>query len=222
MMNSAFTPTQTQHSVPPLHSRARDYPRRLLGKGDTLYRDGDTADTVFRVEEGLLKLSIDLVTGKERITGVAGPGDFIGAITPSHHSQQETAQALSSQVVVQVIPASEVADSLKDEVYAAAGVQLARLRQTLEDSELPVPARLARTFVRLGERFGNVSESHNVHLTLPLTHDNFAAMVGAARETTTAVLGEMRNDGLVEGTRGRYRFNLDTLSDYAVEASFAY
>lgn len=222
MMNSAFTPTQPQHPLPPLSSRAREYPRRHLGKGDTLYRDGDSADTVFRVEEGLLKLSIDLVTGKERITGVAGPGDFIGAITPSHVTQQETAQALSPQVVVQVIPTSDIGDTLKDEVYAAAGVQLTRLRQTLEDGELPVPARLARTFVRLGQRFGNVSESHNVHLTLPLTHDNFAAMVGAARETTTAVLGEMRNEGLVEGTRGRYRFNLDTLNDYAVEASFAY
>lgn len=222
MMNSAFTPAQPQHSLAPLHSAVREYPRRLLTKGDTLYRDGDVADTVFLVQEGLLKLSIDLVTGKERITGVAGPGDFIGAITPSHRSQQETAQALSPQVVVQVIPTGDIDEALKDEVYAAAGVQLARMRQTLEDSELPVPARLARTFVRLGERFGNVSESHYVHLALPLTHDNFAAMVGAARETTTAVLGEMRSGGLVEGTRGRYRFNLDTLNDYAVEASFAY
>ena len=222
MMNPGFTPPQPQHSLPPLHATTREYPRRLLGKGDILYHDGDTADTVFRVEEGLLKLSIDLVTGKERITSVAGPGDFIGAITPSHVTQQETAQALSQQVVVQIIPTDDVGEALKDEVYAAAGVQLSRMRQTLEDSELPVPARLARTFVRLGERFGNVSDTHNVHLALPLTHDNFAAMVGAARETTTAVLGEMRDDGLVEGTRGRYRFNLATLSDYALEASFAY
>ena len=85
-----------------------------------------------------------------------------------------------------------------------------------------MPARLARTFVRLGERFGQISEDQNVRLTLPLTHDNFAAIVGAARETTTAVLSEMRDDGVLQGTRGHYNFNLNTLSDFATEASFAY
>ena len=215
------TPTAPQHPAVLLPETAA-FPHRTLKKGDHLYREGDAADTVFRVEEGLLKLGIDLVTGKERIVGVAGPGDFIGALTPAHAFQQETAEVLSPQVTVQVIPTSEIMDELQNEVYAAAGTQLLRLRDSLEDSELPVPARLARTFVRLGERFGHVSDTRDVRLTLPLTHDSLAAMVGAARETTTAVLGEMRDEGLVAGTRGRYSFNLETLSDFAVEASFAY
>ena len=211
-----------QENVLPLAASVCDYPRRTLSKGDILYREGDTADTVFRVEAGLLKLSLDLITGKERILNIVGPGDFVGAITPSHSAQQETVTALSQQVDVRVIPADELAGDLQHEVYAAAGVQLARLRHTLEDSELPVPARLARTFVRLGERFGHVGSDRTVHLTLPLTHDNLAAMVGAARETTTAVVGDMRNEGLINGTRGRYHFNMDTLQDYALEAAFAY
>ena len=213
--------TSPQHPAL-LHPDARVFPRRELKKGDRLYLEGDAADTVFRVEEGLLKLSIDLVTGKERIVSMVGPGDFVGALTPAHAFQQETAEVLSPQVTVQVIPTSEIVNELQDEVYAAAGTQLLRMRNSLEDSELPVPARLARTFVRLGERFGHVSDTRDVRLTLPLTHDSLAAMVGAARETTTAVLGEMRDDGLVAGTRGRYSFNLETLGDYAVEASFAY
>ena len=222
MMNSYPLTQSPQPNVLPLLGNDHDYPRRELKKGESLYREGDHADTVFRIEEGLLKLSIDLVTGKERIVSVVGPGDFIGAITPSHIFQQETAEVLSPHIVVQVIPADEQSESVKQEVYAAAGVQLSRMRDTLEDSELPVPARLARTFVRLGERFGNVSDDRNVHLTLPLTHDNLAAMVGSARETTTAVLSEMRDGDLLQGTRGRYSFNLTTLQDYAVEASFAY
>jgi CRP/FNR family transcriptional regulator, cyclic AMP receptor protein len=196
-------------------------PKRTLSKGNTLYYSGDTADTVYRVEEGLLKLGINLLTGKERIISVAGPGDYIGALTKAHQQYQETAEALSPNVVVKVIPLDD-SEKLQSELSNAAGEQLARLRDTLEDSELPVPARLARTFVRLGERFGQISEDKHVRLTLPLTHDNFAAIVGAARETTTAVLSEMRDDGVLEGTRGNYNFNLTTLSDFAVEASFAY
>ena len=203
-------------------SRQNEFSRRVLSKGDTLYYSGDEADTVYRVEEGLLKLSIDLVTGKERITSIAGPGDLIGAITPAHITYQETAEALSPNVVLQATSSKTVGEDLKEQLSAAAGVQLLRMRDTLEDSELPVPSRLARTFVRLGQRFGNISEDKTVHLTLPLTQDNLAAIVGAARETTTAILSEMREDGLLEGTRGHYSFNMMTLNDFASEAAFMY
>jgi hypothetical protein len=32
----------------------------------------------------------------------------------------------------------------------------------------------------------------------------------------------MRENGLVEGTRGHYSFNMNTLSDFASEAAFMY
>ncbi len=221
-MMPAYSPNviSAQMTTPPFIPATLEAPKRILSKGNTLYYAGDSADTVYRVEEGLLKLSIHLLTGKERIVSVAGPGDYIGGLTTAHHHYQESAEALSPNVVVKVF--SKEDSDLQNELSNAAGQQMARLRDTLEDSELPVPARLARTFVRLGERFGQISEDRDVRLTLPLTHDNFAAIVGAARETTTAVLSEMRDDGVLAGTRGHYNFNLDTLNDFATEASFAY
>ncbi|MGL4611391.1 MAG: Crp/Fnr family transcriptional regulator [Trueperaceae bacterium] len=229
MTPSYSTLMQTQITPPFLDDRQgvhstddADFSRRTLNKGDVLYRTGDEADTIYRVEEGLLKLSIDLLTGKERITSIAGPGDYIGAITSAHTTYQETAEALGPNVVLQATSSKTVSDNLKEQLSTAAGVQLARMRDTLEDAELPVTSRLARTFVRLGERFGNISEDKTVHLTLPLTQDNLAAIVGAARETTTAILSEMREDGLLEGTRGHYSFNMTMLNDFASEAAFAY
>lgn len=221
-MTASFDTTiiAPQTSVPPLRLQQRDYPARELSKGDILYRTGDPAEAVYRIEEGLLKLSIDLLTGKERIISVAGPGDYVGAISPLHSTYGDSAEMLSPRVRVRAIPRDEIEDELKDEVFKAAGLQILRLRETLEDSELPVPARLARIMLRLGERFGHSTDDQQVHLTLPLTHENIAAMVGAARETTTATLGEMRAQGLLQGTRGRYSFNATEMSDYVVAASF--
>ena len=213
--------SHSQSTTPPPY-QTLEFPQRTLKKASTLYYAGDTADTIYRIEEGLVKLSIDLLTGKERITSIVGPGDYIGGITPAHTVFQETAEVLSPQVTVSILPAEMLSSDLKDEVFSAAGDQLSRMRDALEDSELPVTARLARTFVRLGERFGHVSEDQTVRLTLPLTHDNLAAMVGAARETTTALMGEMREQGILEGTRGRYCFNMHDLSEFAVDAAFAY
>ncbi len=218
---NTFGLSNSQRTNPPL-TPALEFPRRSLKKGDTLYYAGDLADTVYHVEEGLLKLSIDLLTGKERITSIVGPGDYIGGITPAHSHYQETAEALSPQVSFTIIPMQALQGDLKDQVFSAAGNQLGRMRDALEDSELPVTSRLARTFVRLGERFGHVSDDKMVRLTLPLTHDNLAAMVGAARETTTALMGEMREQGILDGTRGRYSFNLNDLSEFAAESAFIY
>ena len=216
----AANPQILEHSPQPyIQTLVENFPVRTLSKGELLYHAGDLADTVYQVEEGLLKLSIDLISGKERIISLAGPGDFLGALTPAHHSYTEGCEALSHRVSLSCIPANELRGHLQTEVYAATGVYLSRFRDRLEDSELPVTARLARTLVRLGKRFGTISEDQTVHLTLPLTHDNFAAMVGAARETTTALLSEMRDEGVLAGTRGRYCFNLNNMREFGQRQS---
>ncbi len=215
---STFSFVQYSQGNPPPPSATHDYPSRNLSKGDALYYLGDDAQVVYHVEEGLLKLSLDLVSGRERIVSIVGPGDYLGAITPLHHTYQESAEALSPRVRVGVL--SKEQHELQDALHAASGLYLSRLRDALEDTDLPVNARLARAFLRLGQRFGHTSDEGQVRLTLPLTHDNFAAMVGAARETTTATLGEMRDVGVISGTRGRYSFHQGELADFAVSASF--
>lgn len=204
---------------PPPPPRGLDgYPHRELGKGEPLYRAGDRADTVYRLVNGLVKLAIDVPSGKERIVGVAGPGDLIGALAPGQPALRESAEALSASVVVTVVPRQE-ASAFEPALFRAAGDQLTRMTDALEDGELPVAARLARTLLRLGERFGQISEGGMVRITLPLTHENLAAMIGAARETTTATLGELRQLGLLEGTRGTYRFRREPLIEFAQRIS---
>lgn len=207
-------------SPPPAPPALDQYPHRELGKGDVVYRAGDRPDTVYRVVHGLVKLTLDVAAGRERILGIAGPGDLIGALTPGLTAQRESAEALSASVVVTVVPRRDAAD-FEPALFRAAGDQLMRITDALEDSELAVGARLARVLLRLGERFGQRSDDGVVRITLPLTHDNLAAMVGAARETTTATLGELRRQGLLEGTRGTYRFRREPLLDFAHRSALA-
>ncbi len=199
-----------------------NYHSRELAKGETLYYFGDEAEAVFRIEEGLFKLSVDIFTGRERITSIVGPNDFIGKISPIYNTYQDTAEALSPTVKVSIIPKKYIDTNaeLQHTLHIATGIHLLRMREALEDTELPVNVRLARTLLRLGQRFGHASENGETLLALPLTHENFASMIGAARETTTAILGEMRQEGLISGTRGHYKFNYHDLSAFAIKASF--
>ena len=201
----------------PLPSGQLIQPSLELARGDSLYRRGDQAAELYRVEAGLLKLSLDTASGRERITALAGPGDMIGMTDPASHCCTENAAALSGSVRLSVLgPVAELTPEVRLE---ALGWQLRQLRDSLEDGELPVPARLARTFVRLAERFGQHQPGGQVRLTLPITHDDLAAIVGAARETTSSVLAEMRTAGVLTGTRGRYSLDPGKMRDYAAQNS---
>ena len=184
-----------------------------LTRGDALYRRGDPASSVYRVEAGLLKLFLDTAAGRERIVGVAGPGDLIGAVNAHAELSSENAEALSSNVKLSLL-ANNGALSQEARLEALSRQQH-QLLDSIEDGELPVPARLARTLARLAERFGQHRSDGQTRLTLPLTHDNLAAMIGAARETTSFTLAEMRRAGVLQGTRGIYTLRIDSLRNFA-------
>lgn len=187
--------------------------RRELSRNESLYRRGDRDGGLYRVETGLLKLSLPVGAGRERILALAGPGDVLGALGPSGCTCTEDAEALSSSVRVSLLDGS--ADSAHDLRLAALASQAEHLRCSFEDAEQPVPVRLVRTMLRLGERFGQQRSDGSVRLTLPLTHDNLAALIGAARETVSYELADLRRRGLLAGTRGVYTFRRELLRGFA-------
>jgi CRP/FNR family cyclic AMP-dependent transcriptional regulator len=54
--------------------------RRILEyrKGDTIFAQGDSADAVFYIREGKIKLTITSQQGKEAVVAIVSAGDFIG------------------------------------------------------------------------------------------------------------------------------------------------
>ena len=198
-------------TAPPPAALLEEYPLRELRRGEVLYRADQPAETAYRIDEGLLKVVFDAPAGRERILALVGPGEWSGALAPNHLQLRERAVALSQRVRVRVVPRDGLPAPLERRLFEAAGVRLARWRDALEDAELPVRVRLARTLLRLAERFGQPGGDGCVRLTLPLTHETLAALIGAARETTTALVSELRRAGALEGTRGRYRLRTGPL-----------
>lgn len=228
--DAAFVPSQAQleanQTLSPW-SKVVDSPRRSLAKGELLYHQGDAAASTYLVESGLLTLSIVARPGRERVVGLAGPGDLIGAHTLGQSTYLDSAAALSQDVNVVLFrvggPSGQLDADAQYLLGEAAFRHLQRLTNQLEDAEVPVPARIARTFLRLAERYGQANGDETsggpVRLTLPLTHDTLAAMVGAARETTSATVEHLRRQGLVTGTRGRYVIQTEALQAFAVQAA---
>lgn len=215
MIGPFQAPVLREPAAAPPAGLLQEHPLRELRKDEVLYRSHQPAETVYRVEEGLLKVVFDAAAGRERILALVGPEDWLGALAPNHVHLRERAVALSPRVRVHVLPRQGLDRRVERCLFDAAGVRLARLRDALEDAELPVRTRLARSLLRLADRFGQPGEAGSVRLTLPLTHETLGGLVGAARETTTALLSDLRRSGAVQGTRGCYRLHTARLLEIA-------
>ena len=87
------------------------------------------------------------------------------------------------------------------------------LETQLEATTAPVSARVGGAILAFGKRFGEHSNG-KIQLKLDLTHEELAAFVGSTRVTVTNALGELRDLGLVEGTRGLYEIDEAALEEF--------
>jgi len=220
------SPAPHHGTAPVIPFAAHHLPRRTYAKGEHLYDVGQEAAGAYLIEAGLVALTLGVLADRQRVVALVGPGDVVGALTPNTREHLCGAVALSGEVAVRVLPvvedhSDENGNELATLLAAAAGAQIERLTNALEASAYPVPARIAHTLLNLGRRFGHHTNSGVVRLTLPITHETLASLVGAARETTTFTLQQLRQQGLLAGTRGKYQFEPEALARFAHEAALA-
>jgi CRP/FNR family cyclic AMP-dependent transcriptional regulator len=184
-------------------------PTRVLEPGDTLYEEGREASSLYIVGSGVLKAIVPTSMGKERIADLYGPGDVLGTAALDGGRHAETVQAVHDAQLTPLDPQQAMNDKrLREYILRSLARQLRHAREALDDAELPVGARVTRAFLRLTERFGQTSDSgEGVKLPLALTHEDLASLTGSSRVTITRILGELRQEGALSGTRGVYLAN---------------
>jgi CRP/FNR family transcriptional regulator, cyclic AMP receptor protein len=181
-------------------------PTRVLEPDDVLYEEGRDASSLYLVSSGVLKAVVPTSIGKERIADLYGPGDVVGTAALDGGQHAETVIAVHDAQLIPLDPAQAMNDRrLRDHILQSLARQLRHARQGIDDAELPVGARVTKAFLRLVERFGQASDTgEGVKLPLALTHEDLASLTGSSRVTITRILGELRQDGALSGTRGVY------------------
>ena len=184
-------------------------PTRVLEADDVLYEEGRDASSLYLVSSGVLKAVVPTSMGKERIADLYGPGDVLGTAALDGGQHAETVIAVHDAQLVPLDPVQAMNDRvLRDHILRSLARQLRHARQGIDDAELPVGARVTKAFLRLVERFGQASDTgEGVKLPLALTHEDLASLTGSSRVTITRILGELRNEGALSGTRGVYYAN---------------
>ena len=189
-------------------------PTRTLEPGQVLYEADREAASLYVVNHGVLKAVVPTSLGRDRIADLYGPGDVIGLAALDGGKHAETVVAVHDACLTPIDPQQAMNDKgMRDYVLRSLARQLRRSREMLDEAEMPVGARVTRAFLRLAKQFGLPSDDSEggIKLPLALTHEDLADLTGSSRVTITRILGELRNDGALEGTRGVYVANLEGL-----------
>ena len=197
------------------------HPTRTLEPGSVLYESGRDASSLYIVNQGVLKAVVPTSLGRDRIADLYGPGDVLGVATIESGRHAETVEAVHDACLTPLDPQQAMNDrKLRDYIVQSLARQLRRSREAIDDAELPVGARVTRAFLRLAERFGQQADDQaGVKLPLALTHEDLASLTGSSRVTITRILGELRSEGALSGTRGIYVANpkgLEAATDHYV------
>jgi CRP/FNR family transcriptional regulator, cyclic AMP receptor protein len=182
-----------------------------LSADEVLFMEGDAGDGCYRVEEGLLKVTMMSRAGGERILAFLGKGAIVGEL-----SIIDGLPRSASVVAVRDASLSFLSRSAFDEfaqkhpeVYKSLVTLIAaRLRETdavvAAGSFLPLRGRVACTLLELAQDFGQDVGSGRIVIRQKIGQSDLAAMAGIARENVSRILNDWKRRKLVSRLSGYY------------------
>lgn len=162
---------------------------------ETLFYEGDTADNVFNVTAGAIKLYKLLPDGRRQITGFVFPGDFLGIAF--HNRYAYTAEAITGgtvcrfprhklETLLSELPALErrLLETASNELAAAQDQMLLLGRKSAQE-------RLA-TFLLSVSRRAQRHGRNTTMLELPMSRSDIGDYLGLTIETISRAFTKLR------------------------------
>jgi CRP/FNR family cyclic AMP-dependent transcriptional regulator len=171
-------------------------------ENQTVYSQGDPADSIFYVHKGKVKVTVISKRGKEAIVAIRGPDEFCGegALT-GVPLRLATATAMSAcqivrlenETVVRLLHQSqEFADYFLEHLLTrTARVEADLVDQLFNSSEM----RLARALLLLANFGGDAGTDP---IPLKVNQDTLAALIGTTRPRVSIFMNKFRRLGLIK------------------------
>ncbi len=169
--------------------------------------EGDTAEHLYLVAMGRVKLVRNTTSGHEVLLDILHGGEYFGSLkmlgTDAHN---ETAISQMDCCILE-ISSEDFEGILKRHpdvtlrVLSAVGRRLEESRQQIAQlSTLAVEQRVAAALLRLAGKVGEARDQ-GVLIQLPLSRQDLAAMTGSTTETVSRAMSRLAEDGLVRSGR---------------------
>jgi CRP-like cAMP-binding protein len=185
-------------------------PARLDAE-EVLFLAGDAGDGCYRVEDGLLKVTMVSRAGGERILAFLGAGAIVGELSIIDGLPRSASVVAVRAATLSFLSRAAFEDFARKhpEVYKSLVTLIAaRLRETdaviAAGSFLPLRGRVALTLLELAQDFGQDVGSGRIVIRQKIGQSDLAAMAGIARENVSRILNDWKRRKLVSRLSGYY------------------
>jgi CRP/FNR family transcriptional regulator, cyclic AMP receptor protein len=182
-----------------------------LKADQTLFMAGDPGDGCYRVETGLLKVTVMSASGRERILAILGPGALVGELSMIDAQPRSASVVAARDSDVSYISRHtfEAVAEAHPEVYRhVVNLLVRRLRDTnsvvTAMTFLSLKGRVAYALLSLTDAFGQDVGSGRILVRQKITQADLAAMTGIARENVSRIVNDWIRLKLVSRLSGYY------------------
>ena len=179
-------------------------------KNDYVYLEGDSAENIFLIANGKIRLGYYNEHGQEVLKAILRKGEIFGELAFLGENQRnEFARVIDNNTIL--CPMSvEVLKSVmfKNEnfslkIYKLIGFLLKKVERRLDLILFKdVKTRLMEFLHEMKEEFG-VKKDGVVIIKHPYTQRDIADLIGSTRQTVNSLLNDLNNEGIIALKRGK-------------------
>lgn len=176
--------------------------RRLLRRGDHLYRAGEPFQSFYALRSGFFKTYVKGADGRSQVTGISMPGDVVALDGLETESHRVNVKALDHGEAC-VIPYAHFesrsirAPVLQRQLQKLMSREIVRAHELVTLTRMRVDARVARFLLALSDKFAARGYSATA-FRLRMTRDEIGSYLGMKLETLSRVLSRFQDRGLIE------------------------
>ena len=174
-------------------------------EGTVLFREGQDADAVWAVKEGVVHIMRSGPDGREIVLEVVPPGELFGAVVALEGRPYPASAVAAEDSVVWRMPAPLARDlcmkhpTLRAAMLAHVTNRLRSAHERLRSVALErVEQRLARMLLTLSDKIG---QKRNGMTVLNVTRQELADMIGTTVETTIRITSRWQKAGIIASSR---------------------
>lgn len=188
-------------------------------RGVRIFQEGESADSLYVVKKGMVKLISISEKGRETILHILKPGEVLGELLLCEEKRPFTAVAIENSLIMIISQESfvELLSAVPTVALNFIRVLSKRLaaveRELTEFSHTWSHHRLATVLLQLSEKYGEEVPDGTL-INVRLTHEDLANLIGTSRETVTTQLSKFTRMGLLKRDARRFIVTKSNLTDF--------
>lgn len=174
---------------------------RIIKKGEVIFEEGESLNGVFCIKDGICKLTKLSANGKDQVVKLVEKGQILGQRSLVSDERTNLRATALNDMELCFIPKAEIINDLQKNNNFTLDIlkDMANDLKEADDiivnmAQKSVRHRLAEALININENFGTNPDGT---LSVLLSREDFASIVGTATESAIRVLSQFKKEGLI-------------------------